>query len=151
MKKNAGDLKMSLKQARKLYVLERLCEYRISNREAASNLNLSVRQTQRVKSRFSKPDLDGGISLVPLLTLLLGLPVKTAVATSLVAVVTTSLSASSSCIRKGLTNIRPGLFLETATTAGAVAVGIPAAFLSKKVPAVVFAIIAFYRAGILLS
>lgn len=54
MKKNAGDLKMSLKQARKLCVLERLCEGRMSNREAASNLNLSVRQTQRVKSRFSK-------------------------------------------------------------------------------------------------
>ena len=52
MKKNAGDLKMSLKQARKLCVLERLCEGSISNHEAASNLNLSVRQTQRVKSRF---------------------------------------------------------------------------------------------------
>jgi hypothetical protein len=30
MKKNAGDLKMSLKQERKLVVLERLCEGRIS-------------------------------------------------------------------------------------------------------------------------
>jgi transposase len=54
MKKNVGDLKMSLKQARKLYVLERLCEGRISNGEAASDLNLSVRQTQRVKLRFSE-------------------------------------------------------------------------------------------------
>jgi transposase len=54
MKKNAGDLKMSLKQARKLYVLERLCEGGMSNREAASDLNLSVRQTQRGKSRFSE-------------------------------------------------------------------------------------------------
>jgi len=52
MKKNAGDLKMSLKQARKLVVLERLCEGRMSNREAASYLDLSVRQTQRAKSRF---------------------------------------------------------------------------------------------------
>ncbi|WP_286974900.1 hypothetical protein [Acetomicrobium sp. UBA5826] len=43
---------MSLKQARKLVVLERLCEGRISNREAASYLNLSIRQTQRAKSRF---------------------------------------------------------------------------------------------------
>jgi hypothetical protein len=43
-----------LKQARKLYVLERLCEGRISNGEAASDLNLSVRQTQRVKLRFSE-------------------------------------------------------------------------------------------------
>jgi len=54
MKKNVGDLKMSLKQARKLYVLERLCDGRISNGEAASDLNLSVRQTQRVKLRFSE-------------------------------------------------------------------------------------------------
>lgn len=52
MKKNVGDLKMSLKQARKLVVLERLCEGRMSNREAASYLDLSVRQTQRAKSRF---------------------------------------------------------------------------------------------------
>jgi Trp operon repressor len=52
MKKNVGDLKMSLKQARKLYVLERLCEGGMSNREAASDLNLSVRQTQRGKSRL---------------------------------------------------------------------------------------------------
>jgi hypothetical protein len=58
MKKNAGDLKMSLKQARKLCVLERLCEGRISNREAASNLNLSVRQTQRANSHFLEPGLD---------------------------------------------------------------------------------------------
>ncbi|MDN5336523.1 MAG: hypothetical protein PWR02_1549 [Synergistales bacterium] len=50
MKKNAGDLKMSLKQARKLVVLERLCEGMMSNREAASYLDLSVRQTQRAKS-----------------------------------------------------------------------------------------------------
>jgi len=54
MKKNAGDLKMSLKQARKLFVLERLCEGRISNREAASYLDLSIRQTQRAKSRSRK-------------------------------------------------------------------------------------------------
>jgi hypothetical protein len=37
MKKNAGNLKMSLKQARKLVVLERLCEGRKSNREAGLN------------------------------------------------------------------------------------------------------------------
>lgn len=54
MKKNAGDLKMSLKQARKLVVLKRLCEGRISNRKAASYLNLSIRQTQRAKSRFKE-------------------------------------------------------------------------------------------------
>ncbi|MGC9372605.1 MAG: sulfite exporter TauE/SafE family protein [Thermovirgaceae bacterium] len=94
--------------------------------------------------------LGGGIFLVPLLTLLLGLPMKTAVATSLVAVVATSLSASSSYIRKGLTNIRLGLFLETATTAGAVAGGFLAAFLNEKVLAVVFSLVAFYTAGSML-
>jgi len=55
MKKNAGDLKMSLKQARKLVVLERLCEGRISNREA-SYLNLSIGQTQRAKSWFQQSE-----------------------------------------------------------------------------------------------
>ena len=56
MKKNAGDLKMSLKQARKVVVLERLCEGRISNREAASYLNLSIGQTQRAKSWFQQSE-----------------------------------------------------------------------------------------------
>ncbi len=94
--------------------------------------------------------LGGGIFLVPLLTLLLDLPMKTAVATSLVAVVATSLSASSSYIRKGLTNIRLGLFLETATTSGAVAGGFLAAFLNEEFLAVVFSLVAFYTAGSML-
>jgi hypothetical protein len=94
--------------------------------------------------------LGGGIFLVPLLTIVLDLPMKTAVATSLVAVVATSLSASSSYIRKGLTNIRLGLFLETVTTAGAVAGGFLATFLNEKVLAVVFSLVAFYTAGSML-
>jgi len=94
--------------------------------------------------------LGGGIFLVPLLTLLLDLPMKTAVATSLVAVVATSLSACSSYIRKGLTNIRLGLFLETATTAGAVAGGFLAAFLNEKILAVIFSLVAFYTAASML-
>ncbi|MFP4482880.1 MAG: sulfite exporter TauE/SafE family protein, partial [Thermovirgaceae bacterium] len=94
--------------------------------------------------------LGGGIFLVPLLTLLLDLPMKTAVATSLVAVVATSLSASSSYIRKGLTNIRLGLFLETATTAGAVAGGLVAAFVNEDVLAIVFSLVAFYTAASML-
>lgn len=94
--------------------------------------------------------LGGGVFLVPLLTLLLDLPMKTAVATSLVAVVATSLSASSSYMRKGLTNIRLGLFLETATTAGAVIGGFTAAFLDENILAIVFSMVAFYTAATML-
>lgn len=94
--------------------------------------------------------LGGGIFLVPLLTLFLDLPMKTAVGTSLVAVVATSLSASSTYIRKGLTNLRLGLLLETATSFGAVTGGYIAVFLHENVLALVFSIVAFYTAGSML-
>jgi len=91
--------------------------------------------------------LGGGIFLVPLLTLFLDLPMKTAVGTSLVAVVATSLSASSTYIRKGLTNLRLGLLLETATAFGAVTGGYIAVFLHENVLALAPEIIEAVKAG----
>lgn len=50
--KNVGDIKLAVKQARKVYVLEKLHDGKMTNAEAASALGLSLRQVQRIKKTF---------------------------------------------------------------------------------------------------
>ena len=64
--------------------------------------------------------LGGGILLVPMLTLAFGLPIHYAIGTSIVAVIATSSGSAAAYVRDRLTNMRVGLFLEVATTIGAV-------------------------------
>src|ERR1700756_535110 len=64
--------------------------------------------------------LGGGIVVTPALTLLLGVDMRYAIGASLVSVVATSSGAAAAYVRDGLSNIRIGMFLEMATTLGAV-------------------------------
>jgi transposase len=50
--KNVGDIKLAIKQARKVYVFEKLQDGKMTNAEAALALGLSVRQVQRIKKAF---------------------------------------------------------------------------------------------------
>jgi transposase len=50
--KNAGDIKLRIIQARRVFVFEKLRDGGMSNAEAASALGLSARQIQRVKKAF---------------------------------------------------------------------------------------------------
>jgi hypothetical protein len=50
--KTAGDVKLAIKQARKVYVFEHLRDGKMNNSEAASALGLSIRQVQRTKKAF---------------------------------------------------------------------------------------------------
>jgi hypothetical protein len=54
--KNAGDIKLAVKQARKVYVFEKLRDGELNNAEAASMLEFSVRQIQRIEKAF---DIEG--------------------------------------------------------------------------------------------
>lgn len=63
--------------------------------------------------------LGGGIVVVPVLTLLLGVDIRLAIAASLVAVVATSCGGAARYVRSGLANLRLGVVLEAATVAGA--------------------------------
>lgn len=63
--------------------------------------------------------LGGGVVLVPALVLLFGVDVHLAIATSLVSVIATSTGAASSGRESGYTNLRIAMFLETATSVGA--------------------------------
>jgi uncharacterized membrane protein YfcA len=63
--------------------------------------------------------LGGGIIVVPVLTLLLGVPIRLAIGASIVSVIATSSGAAAAYVRERMTNMRVGMFLEVATTAGA--------------------------------
>jgi uncharacterized protein len=63
--------------------------------------------------------LGGGIIVVPALTLLLGIDIRYAIGASIVSVIATSSGAAAAYVREHLTNLRVGMFLELATTSGA--------------------------------
>jgi uncharacterized protein len=81
--------------------------------------------------------LGGGVVVVPALTLALGVDMQYAIGASLVSVIATSSGAAAAYVREGYSNIRIGMFLEIATTVGALA----GAFLAGKVGTHALAII----------
>ena len=64
--------------------------------------------------------LGGGVVLVPLLALLFKVDMRYAMGASLVSVIATSSGAAAAYVREGYSNIRIGMFLEIATTIGAI-------------------------------
>ncbi|HUI55795.1 MAG TPA: sulfite exporter TauE/SafE family protein [Bryobacteraceae bacterium] len=64
--------------------------------------------------------LGGGVVITPVLTLLLGVDLHFAMGATLVSVIATSSGAAAAYVREGFSNVRVGMFLEIATTAGAV-------------------------------
>jgi uncharacterized membrane protein YfcA len=90
--------------------------------------------------------LGGGVVLVPLLTLLFKVDIRYAVGASLVSVIATSSGAAAAYVKEGFSNIRIGMFLEIATTLGALL----GAFLAAKVPTsalgLVFGLVLLYSA-----
>ncbi|MEH2113082.1 sulfite exporter TauE/SafE family protein [Nostoc sp.] len=90
--------------------------------------------------------LGGGVVIVPLLTSVFGVDIRYAVGASLVSVIATSLGAASTYIKKGYTNLRLGMFLEVATTIGAIAGATIATFVSVKALTIVLAIVLIYSA-----
>src|ERR1700681_824030 len=63
--------------------------------------------------------LGGGVVIVPLLTLAFHIDIRYAIGASLVSVIATSSGAAAAYVREGYSNIRVGMFLEIATTVGA--------------------------------
>jgi hypothetical protein len=63
--------------------------------------------------------LGGGVIMVPLLIVLLDIPIHIAAGASIIAVVATSSAATSVYVKNEITNTRLGMFLELATTIGA--------------------------------
>jgi uncharacterized protein len=85
--------------------------------------------------------LGGGVIVVPALTLALGVDLKYAIGASLVSVIATSSGAAAAYVREGYSNIRIGMFLEIATTIGAVIGAGLAAHISTHAIAIIFGIV----------
>ncbi len=90
--------------------------------------------------------LGGGVVIVPILTLAFGVDLRYAIGASLVSVIATSSGAASAYVREGFSNIRIGMFLEIATTIGALVGATLAAILSPSMIAVIFGLVLIYSA-----
>jgi hypothetical protein len=88
--------------------------------------------------------LGGGVILVPLLTLGFGVDIRYAIGASLVCVIATSSGAAAAFVKEGFTNIRIGMFLEIATTVGALLGTVVAAYVSSSTLAVIFGIVLLF-------
>ena len=64
--------------------------------------------------------LGGGIIITPVLTLLMGLPIQYAIGASVIAVIATSSGATIAYLKDDMLNLRVAMFLEIATTVGAI-------------------------------
>ena len=85
--------------------------------------------------------LGGGLLLVPLLTLAFGVPLREAVAISLVAVIVTSTAGAGVYLRRHVANLRLGMSLELFTAIGALAGGLIAFVLDEQTLAGLFAVV----------
>src|SRR6184192_4317366 len=85
--------------------------------------------------------LGGGVVLVPLLTLFFKVDIRYAVGASLVSVIATSSGAAEAYVKEGFSNIRVGMFLEMATTIGALVGAFLAARLRTNVIAIIFGLV----------
>jgi uncharacterized membrane protein YfcA len=90
--------------------------------------------------------LGGGVVLIPLLTLGFHVDLRYAIGASLISVIATSSGAAAAYVRDGYSNVRIGMFLEVATTLGAIL----GAYLATRVPtralAIVFGVVLLYSA-----
>ena len=90
--------------------------------------------------------LGGGVVIVPMLTLLFGVDIRYAIGAALVSVIATSSGAAAAYVRDGYSNIRVGMFLEIATTIGALSGAALALYLRASIIAVIFGVVLLYSA-----
>ena len=90
--------------------------------------------------------LGGGVVIVPLLALRFGVDIHYAVGASLVSIIATSSGAAAAYVKEGYANLRIGMFLEIATTIGALAGASLATWMPHSAIAVIFGIVLFYSA-----
>ena len=92
--------------------------------------------------------LGGGVVIVPLLAIVFGVDLRYAIGASLVSVIATSSGAAAAYVREGYSNIRVGMFLEIATTVGAVAGAFLAIITPVNVISVIFGAILIVSAAL---
>jgi hypothetical protein len=92
--------------------------------------------------------LGGGVVIVPLLALGFHIDIRYAIGASLMSVIATSSGSAAAYVREGFSNIRIGMFLEIATTIGALLGAWLATITPTKGIAIVFGSILIFSAAI---
>jgi uncharacterized membrane protein YfcA len=95
--------------------------------------------------------IGGGIIVVPALTLAMGIDIRYAIGASIVSVIATSSGAAASYVREHLTNLRAAMFLELATTTGAVSGAFLAGVIDGRWLFIMFGVLLAYSAFAMLS
>jgi uncharacterized protein len=90
--------------------------------------------------------IGGGVLLTPILALHFGIPIRQAIGTSLVAVITTSAASSSVHLQRHTTDIRLGMTLELATAFGAALMAYLVGYFNRNVLEGLFAAFLLYSA-----
>ena len=90
--------------------------------------------------------LGGGVVVVPMLTVIFKADIHYAIGAALVSVIATSSGAAAAYVREGYSNVRVGMFLEIATTAGALIGAGLVLYLRASVIAVIFGFVLIYSA-----
>lgn len=90
--------------------------------------------------------LGGGILIVPLLTIVFGLPLREAVGVSLICVIVTSGAAAAVYLERRVANLRLGMTLELFTAIGALVGGVVAFLVSERILAALFSAMLMYVA-----
>ena len=87
--------------------------------------------------------IGGGILIVPILSLAMKIPIHTAIGTSIIAVLATSVASSRRFIKKEITNIPLGMVLEIPTTFGAILGSLSVAYIKSNILFAIFGIFVF--------
>jgi uncharacterized protein len=90
--------------------------------------------------------LGGGVVIVPVLTLLFHIDIRYAIGASLISVIATSSGAAAAYVREGFSNVRIGMFLEIATTIGALLGAYLTSVISTHAIGIVFGVVLVYSA-----
>lgn len=85
--------------------------------------------------------LGGGVIIVPTLTLLLHINIHFAIGASIISVIATSSGAASAYLKERITNIKVGMFLEIATTLGAISGAIVSSLVRASILFIIFGIV----------
>ncbi|WP_407428670.1 sulfite exporter TauE/SafE family protein [Arcticibacter sp.] len=90
--------------------------------------------------------LGGGVVLIPLLTLVFNVDIRYAIGCALISSIATSSGSAVAYIKEGITNIRIGMFLEIATTTGAIIGALIAVYMPTNIVAVIFGVVLLFSA-----
>ena len=90
--------------------------------------------------------LGGGIVVVPALTLGLGIDIRYAIGASIVSVIATSSGAAARYVRQHMLNLRVAMFLELATTSGAISGAFLAGLIDARWLFIAFGLLLGYSA-----